>query len=167
MQFLSVHNTHFYLIPLFAQKPGTAAIVTVTLQVLSCWFKNHLIVFGESCCPYGDEQRTGLLHKPLLLQTDGSNPEMMEAAVSAGSALKPLRLPLLHLSLGLQTKLLVMESALVHFWSSEHFWAEWLWVRLLTGNRHWSFWKQLAGSVCLNDKKIDLGINFLNCIVHP
>ena len=40
-------------------------------------------MFGESCCPHGDEQRTGLLHKPLLLQADGSNPEMREAAVSA------------------------------------------------------------------------------------
>lgn len=40
-------------------------------------------MFGESCSPPGDEQRTGLLHKPLLLQADGSNPEMREAAESA------------------------------------------------------------------------------------
>lgn len=82
MQFLSVHNNHCYLIH-SAQKPGTAAIETVTLQVLSRVFKNHLTVFGESCSPPGDEQRTGLLHKPLLLQADGSNPEMREAAESA------------------------------------------------------------------------------------
>lgn len=37
----------------------------------------------ESCCSHGDEQRTGLLPKPLLLQADDSNPEMQEAAVSA------------------------------------------------------------------------------------
>lgn len=40
-------------------------------------------MFGESCCSHGDKQRAGLLHKPLLLQADGSNPEMREAAVSA------------------------------------------------------------------------------------
>lgn len=83
MQFLSVHNAHCYSISLFAQKPGMAAIVTVTLQVLSCWFKKHLIVSRESCCPHGGEQRTGLLRKPLLLQADGSNTEMREADVSA------------------------------------------------------------------------------------
>lgn len=55
----------------------------MTLQVLSHVFKNHLAVFGESCSPPGDERRTGLLHKPLLLQADGSNPEMREAAESA------------------------------------------------------------------------------------
>jgi len=40
-------------------------------------------MFEESWCPHGDEQRTGLLHKPLLLQADGFNPEIREAAVSA------------------------------------------------------------------------------------
>lgn len=40
-------------------------------------------MFGESCSPPGEEQRTGLLHKPLLLQAGGSNPEMREAAESA------------------------------------------------------------------------------------
>lgn len=40
-------------------------------------------MFGESCSPPGDGQRTGLPHKPLLLQADGSNPEMREAAESA------------------------------------------------------------------------------------
>lgn len=55
----------------------------MTLQVLSRVFKNHLTVFGESCSPPGEEQRTGLLYKPLLLQAGGSNPEMREAAESA------------------------------------------------------------------------------------
>lgn len=40
-------------------------------------------MFGESCSPPGEEQRTGLLHKPLLLQAGGSNPQMREAAESA------------------------------------------------------------------------------------
>lgn len=55
----------------------------MTLQVLSRVFKNDLTVFGESCSPPGDEQRTGLLHKPLLVQADGTNREMREAAESA------------------------------------------------------------------------------------
>lgn len=70
-----------------------AAIETLTLQVLSHVFKNHLTVFGESCSPPGDEQRTGLLHKPLLLQADGSNPEMSEAAESAELSIEASETP--------------------------------------------------------------------------
>lgn len=84
------------------------------------------------------------------------------------SALKSLRLPLLHLSLGLQTKLLVMGG----YWS-------------ISGAQNISeqggcgsgcslvtaidpFGSSLQALLCLNDKKIDLlGINFLNYIIFP
>lgn len=116
-----------------------AAMETTTLQVLSCCFQNHVAGFG-------DEQRTGLLHKPLLLQADGSSPDTRG---SCGSTAGHWHLWDSHCYTWAWVCRLnwVMERALVYFCSSKRLWAGWLRVRLLADNSHRSFWKQLSGSI--------------------
>lgn len=140
---------------------------TVTLQVLSHVFKNHLTVFGESCGPPGEEQRTGLLHKPLLLQAGSSNPEMRQLSQQS-SALKSLRHPLLLLSPGLQMKFLVIEGKLIHSEAQDKSEQSGCGSGCSLVTAIDSFGSSLQALLCLNGNKIDLlQINFLNCIINP